>query len=88
MSENNNCDSERSCNVTPSFSAPLPSSHCSILIKFSFITGSGTTVKSISFVMTQLVLIILVTVATTVCVFVLNGFGNWCEFWALPFSST
>ena len=74
--ENKDCDSVRLCRVTPSFSLPFPSSHCSILIRFSFITGSGVTINSIFSEIIQLLLILLVTVTDTDCVLVLKGFGK------------
>ena len=49
--------------------------------------GRGTTVKLISFVIEQLEFNLLVTVATTFCVFVLNGFGRLLASTVFPSSS-
>ena len=49
--------------------------------------GSGLTIKSISVEIEHVVLILLVIVAVTFCVFVLNGFGSSVDVMVLPFSS-
>ena len=49
--------------------------------------GSGLTIKSISVETEHVVLILLMIVAVTLCVFVLNGFGNSADVMVLPSSS-